>query len=343
VTNASRAPRALVTGHAGFAGGHLLDALREDGYEVWGADRVAPAAHPASRDAAPAAPDARDAPAAAPSCTSLTGDLTDYAFVREAVEAARPDLVVHLAAMTFGRPSGPEDRRFFEVNVDATRYLCEALVAADLRPRLLVTGSSAAYGAPPRAAQPITEATLPRPQTLYAASKVCQELVALTYHRTHDLPVVVTRAFNHTGPGEHPHFACSAFARQIAEIEAGHREPPLRVGNLEAYRDFSDVRDVVRGYLAAALGGEPGECYNVCSGVARRMADILDMLIALGERPIPVELDPGRLQASDVPYQCGSRERLARATGWQPRIAFERTLADLLESWRRRLAAGDRS
>ncbi len=187
--------------------------------------------------------------------------------------------MIHLAALTFGRPEGPADQRFLTVNVQGTRILCEALLAEDRRPRLLVASSSAVYGA--AADDPITEESAVRPQTLYAASKACQEIVARTFGAAGDIDVIVTRAFNHTGPGEHPHFASSTFARQIAAAELGRAEPVVRVGNLESYRDFTDVRDIVRGYLAAIEHGTAGETYNVCSGRATRMGEVLAILIGL--------------------------------------------------------------
>jgi GDP-4-dehydro-6-deoxy-D-mannose reductase len=324
----------LVTGVSGFAGHHLVAEL--------------------VRRAGGGAPPASGAPpgggrivglglgplraAIAPHVDYHEGELTDWAFVERVVAAARPARVVHLAALTFGRPGSPTDTRFLDVNVQGTRLLLEAVLAAGLRPRILVTSSSAVYGA--AADDPITEAAPLRPQTLYAASKACQELLALAYHRAHGLDVVVTRAFNHTGPGEHPHFAASTFARQIAAAEAGSAEPLVRVGNLDAWRDFSDVRDVVRAYLAALEDGTPGEAYNVCSGEARRIGDILEILLQRARVPIAVEPDPARLAPADVPYQRGSSARLAAATGWRPAIPLATTLADLLDYWRAAEAGG---
>jgi GDP-4-dehydro-6-deoxy-D-mannose reductase len=318
--------RALVTGSRGFAGRHLTALLRGAGCEVWGLDL------------GPAAP-GLNAQAAGPE-REAAGDVLDFERTRALVEDARPELVFHLAARTAPRPDGPLDHRLFEVNVLGTRVLLEAILATGRKPRVLVTSSSAVYGAPLRAAQPISESAPLAPQTLYAASKCAQEMVALAYHRAHGLPVVVTRAFNHTGPGERPEFAASGFARQLAEIERGGRAAVVRVGNLEAVRDFADVRDVVRGYLAAGLRGEPGECYNVCSGVPRRMAEVLDGLRGLCRRPVEIQVDPDRLQPSDVPYQCGTFARLEARAGWRPEIPFARTLADLLDDWRRLLAGG---
>jgi GDP-4-dehydro-6-deoxy-D-mannose reductase len=316
--------RALVTGARGFAGRHLVARLRASDYDVWELDRTPPAA----------------GPAAGPAERQAVGDVGDFTLLRGLAERARPGLVFHLAALTAVSAAGPDDHRFFEVNVLGTRVLLEALVAAELRPRVLLTSSSAVYGAPPRAAQPIAEDAPLAPQTPYAASKAAQETLALTYGRMHGLSVVVTRAFNHTGPGERPEFAVSGFARQIAAIERGEQPPTVQVGNLESVRDFSDVRDVVGGYVAAATRGEPGECYNVCSGEPRTMAEILDGLRALARLPVRVEPDPARLQPADVPYQCGNFAKLEGRTGWRPVIAFTQTLADLLDHWRAAPAAG---
>ena len=318
----------LITGASGFAARHLVAALAGEG-ERAGSEAAAPRI--VGIGLGPLAP------AAARLVEYHEGEITDWDFVREVVGAARPDRVLHLAALTFGRPENPVDQRFLDVNVQGTRLVCEALVAAGLRPRLLVTSSSGVYGA--AGEDPITEAAPLRPQTLYAASKACQELVALAYHNAHGIEVVVTRAFNHTGPGEHPHFAASTFARQIAAAEAGRAEPAVLVGNLDAFRDFTDVRDVARGYLAALGGGEPGTAYNVCSGVARRVGDILDILLGLARVPVRVERDPARLAPADVPYQRGSHDRLTAATGWEPRIPLATTLSDLLDYWRERTAA----
>lgn len=317
----------LITGASGFAGRHLAAYLAG---EAAAAARAAPRL--VGLGQGPLAPEVAPAFAA-----YHDGDVTDFEFVRRVVAGARPDRVYHLAAVTFGRPAGPTDDRFLAVNVQGTRLLCEALLAAGLAPRVHVAGSSAVYGAAD--SDPITEDAPLRPQTLYAASKAAQELMALAYGRSAGIPVVVTRAFNHSGPGEHPHFAASAFARQIAAAEAGLAPPVVRVGNLEAHRDFTDVRDVVRGYVAALEHGRPGETYNVCSGTARRIRDLLDILCGLARVPVEIEVDPERLAPADVPFQRGSSARLAAATGWEPRIPLATTLADLLDYWRERSTA----
>lgn len=314
----------LITGASGFAGRHLAACLARTPVAGGGPGPVL-----VGLGQGPLAPDL------APAFRAYhDGDVTDFEFVRRVVAASRPERVYHLAAVTFGRPAGPADQRFLAVNVQGTRLLFEALLAAGLAPRVHVAGSSGVYGASDL--DPITEDAPLRPQTLYAASKAAQELMALTYGRAHGIPVVVTRAFNHTGPGEHPHFAASTFARQIAAAEAGAAPPVVRAGNLDAYRDFTDVRDIVRGYVAALERGQAGECYNVCSGTARRVGDLLDILRGLARVPVRVEIDPARIAPADVPYQRGSPAKLRAAADWQPGIPLATTLADLLDYWRER-------
>jgi GDP-4-dehydro-6-deoxy-D-mannose reductase len=308
----------LISGVNGFAGRHLLRALGE------------PSGGPRPRVTGIGLGPFPDPPAS--ELVYHNGDITDFAFVSRVVAASRPTQVIHLAALTFGRPSSPVDQRFLDVNVQGTRVLMEAIAAAGLRPRVLVASSSAVYGA--AADDPITESTPLRPQTLYAASKACQELVARIFDASSGIPVIVTRAFNHTGPGEHPHFAASTFARQIAAAESGNTESVIQVGNLDAYRDFTDVRDIVRGYLAALARGAGGEIYNVCSGRATRIGELLEHLVGMARRPVTVTVDPARMTPADVPYQRGSHDRLTGATGWEPAIPLATTLADLLDYWR---------
>jgi GDP-4-dehydro-6-deoxy-D-mannose reductase len=315
--------RVLVTGARGFAGSHLTSLLRGLGHDVWETDVTA--GEPSAR--ATVFDETR----------LLLGDLTDLEFLEKTISELKPEVIFHLAARTGSLPRGAGRGSLLGVNVAGTQKLLDVVARAQSGTRILVTSSSSVYGAPPSEDQPIAESTEPGPRSLYAASKLCQEIVALTYYRSHGVPVVITRAFNHTGPGERQQFATSSFARQIAEIEARVREPKLRVGNLEAFRDFSDVRDVVRGYAEAAFNGRAGECYNMCSGMARRMADVLESLRRICGCDFEVEVDPDRLQVSDVPYQCGSLAKTERDLGWTPQIPFEQTLSDLLNYWRDRV------
>ncbi len=208
---------------------------------------------------------------------------------------------------------------------------------------MLVVGSADEYGPVPASDQPLVEATPLRPASPYAVSKVAQAALALLYGPAGGMRVVVTRTFPHTGPGRGETFAESSFARQIAEIEAGLREPVVEVGNLDAVRDFADVRDVVRAYALLLERGQAGEAYNVCSGRGRRIGDVLDTLLALTRARIEVRVDPSRLRPADVPVLVGDNAKLVAATGWQPRIPLDETLRDLLDDWRARVRAASAS
>jgi GDP-4-dehydro-6-deoxy-D-mannose reductase len=306
-------PHALITGAAGFCGRHLSAHLADHGYDVFGVDL---------------------APAQVPGATLLAGDIRDTAFVQDVLQVAEPTHVFHLAALT---GANADWEALHDVNVRGTSRLLQAMRLSGLNPAVLITGSSAVYGLVGPAALPIAETQCFSPATLYAVSKIAQEMLANTYYAAHGMRVIRARAFNLTGPGESSRFVTSAFAHQIAEIEAGRRGPVLRVGNLEAVRDFTDVRDAACAYRLLAEFGEPGSVYNVCSGQATSIRQVLDGLLALSSVPgISVELDPERLQHADVPAQVGDGSRLRQATGWAPRIPLRQTLLDVLDSWRRR-------
>ena len=191
-----------------------------------------------------------------------------------------------------------------------------------------------AYGAVRPDELPIGEETPFRPTSPYGVSKVAQDVMALQYFQSHRLHLVRARSFNHIGPGQSDDFAASAFARQIAEIEAGRRPPVVRVGNLDSERDFTDVRDVVRAYWLLAQQGAPGEAYNVGSGVARPTRWLLETLLDLAQTPVSVETDPERMRPSDVPRSVCDNRKLVEATGWQPEIALRDSLCALLDDWR---------
>lgn len=313
--------RWLVTGANGFVGGHLVASLAAEGERVFGLVRPG-----TPREGA---------------FSPLDADLLDAAAVERAVIAAAPDRVVHLAAQSSAKDSWADAEGTLRVNVLGLLNLLEAVRRAGLAPRTLVVGSSEEYGAVSGDA-PIGEDTPLRPSSPYAVSKVAQGYLALQHHVAYRLPVVRTRTFNHTGPGRGAGFAESSFARQIAEIEAGRREPVIRVGNLEAVRDMGDVRDVVRAYRLLLERGEAGEVYNVCTGQGVRIGDVLARLLASSSARVEVRSDPSLLRPVDVPVLVGDASRLERATGWRPEIPLERTLGDLLADWRRRVAAGER-
>jgi GDP-4-dehydro-6-deoxy-D-mannose reductase len=250
------------------------------------------------------------------------------------LKEVRPDRIVHLAARSSVADSLRDPWGTFAVNAGGTVSLLEAAAAAAPEARILIVGSAEAYGEVREDELPLTEDRPLMPLTPYGISKAAAEQVALFYGRTRGLDVVVARAFNHTGPGQEPTFVCSDFARQIARIEAGRGAAVMRVGDLTARRDFADVRDVVRAYGLILERGNPGEIYNVCSGKARSIGEILDILRGFADTSIAVEADPARGRSEDVPTLVGSFAKLETAAGWRPEIPLERTLKDLLDYWR---------
>jgi GDP-4-dehydro-6-deoxy-D-mannose reductase len=314
--------RTLITGIAGFVGSYLTPALAESrpADEIWGtAQAPADAGIAASR--------------------LLIGDLTDAAFVEAMVAAARPDRVSHLAGFASG--AGTDRERIFRVNVEATRTLLEALASAGRPCRVHLASSGYVYGAT-TPGRPAREDAPPNPSGAYAESKAAMEAMARDFAATApNLEIVATRSFNHTGPRQTTDFVVPAFAAQIARIEAGRDAPVVSVGNLEAGRDFLDVRDVVRAYVR--LLETPGERFrvvNVARGAPVTIQSLLDRLIALSATPVTVRADPARLRPSDIPESVGDASLLARLTGWQPEISLDRTLRDTLDYWRAQYASG---
>ena len=291
----------LVTGAAGFAGSHLVEQLSSSHTVVaW---------------------------------TRQTVDLLDRDRVRAAIGDLRPTQVYHCAGATHVAESWRDSAQPLESNVLATEHLFDALRRAHVRCRVLIPGSATVY-AP--SSEPITEGDPLAPASPYAISKLAQEQLALRAIHEDGLDVIVTRSFNHTGPRQTPSFVAPSMARQIALIERGQLEPVIKVGNLEAQRDVTDVRDVVRAYVALMQTGTTGVVYNVASGVARSIQSILDAIVSRSKIPVRVEVDPARLRPNDVPVIVGDHSRLTAATGWQPGISFDETLDDLLSYWRAR-------
>lgn len=309
--------RLLVTGASGFVGRHLLRALAERG------DVSVHAAHGGEGTPAWAAEEA-------PGAAWLSLDLTSGASVEEAVRRARPDAAIHLAAQSSVGGSFRDPLGTWEVNATGTLRLLRALGAGR---RVLVAGSSEVYGAAPPEEQPLREEAPLRPASPYAASKAAAEAVALQMVRAGESHAIVTRSFNHTGPGQDARFALPSFARQLAEVAAGRGEPALRVGNLSPRRDFLDVRDVARAYLVLLDRGEAGGVYNVCSGEAHALRELVETMVALSGTEARIEVDPARVRPVDLPLLVGDASRL-RALGWAPEIPLRRTLEDLLAAER---------
>lgn len=266
-------------------------------------------------------------------------DLREPHAVRVLLDEVRPDSIFHLAAQAAVPASYEDPWETLETNVRSQLNVLEAVRRAVRAVTVLVVGSSEEYGAPAPDELPQTEASLLRPGTPYAVSKVAQDLMGLQYHLSYGMSVVRVRPFNHTGPGQSDRFVVPAFAAQIARIEAGHQEPVLRVGNLEALRDFSDVRDIVRAYHLALTQGEPGEVYNLASGRPRAIRELLDVLLRYSSAAIRVEPDPARTRPLDVLVAYGSAEKFRQRTGWEPRIPLDQTLQDTLDYWRAQVRA----
>ena len=303
----------LVTGATGFAGGHLVRELLRRVPEV------AAWAHRGGRRG----PDVSDA-----RIRWSSVDLLDRGAVRDALAEIRPSVIYHCAGIAHVGESWTAPERALRVNALGTHHLLEAVREAGLACAVLVTGSALVYR---QSTQPLAEDDPIGPVDPYGVSKLAQEMLAL---RARHVDVFIARPFNHAGPGQEASYSTSSFARQIADIEAGRAAAVLRVGNLESRRDITDVRDTVRAYVAIVERGRPARPYNVCSGNAYRVRDLLDALVRLSRVPITIEIDPARLRPSDNPVISGDRSRISSETGWTPSIPVEQTLEDLLDYWR---------
>jgi GDP-4-dehydro-6-deoxy-D-mannose reductase len=303
----------LITGAAGFAGSHLVEQLAGD-HDVVAWARTEP-----------------------PSDLARLGrweriDLLNRDDVRKAIARLRPAAVFHCAGFPHAAGGWSDSTPALARNVLLTHYLFDALRLAAVRCRVVLPGSATVYAA---SATPHTEEDPVAPGAAYAVSKLAQEQLGLRAVSEDGLDVILTRSFNHTGPRQTPAFAAPSMARQIALIERGAIAPEIRVGNLDAQRDLMDVRDTVAAYAALMRSGTPGTIYNVASGIGRPIRSILDGLIARARVPVTVVQDPARMQRSDIPVLTGDASRLRNATGWQPVIAFDQMLDDLLDYWRR--------
>lgn len=311
--------RVLITGAAGFAGSHLADLLANDSnIQLHGVihrhdKRIQ---HLLGR------------------ITLHRGDLRNALWVSELIQTIEPNVVLHLAAQSDVPSSWRQPWSAYELNIQAQLNMIEALRRWSTDCRTLVVSSNEMYGLIQPEDLPIDENTPFRPNSPYGVTKVAQDMMALQYWNSHKLPTIRARSFNHIGPRQSADFAASAFARQIAEIEEGLREPIVQVGNLSAERDFTDVRDVVRAYWLLVQHGKAGEAYNVGSGQHYPIQWVLDTLLSYATVDVKVELDETRLRPSDVPISVCDNRRLAEITGWQPTIDLKQTLRDLLNYWR---------
>ena len=316
--------RVLITGITGFVGSHMAEYALAQGAVVFGSSRWRSKTENVEH--------------LRPRITLIESDLRDLSSVRSLVEVSNPSHVIHLAAQSFVGTSWQAPSETFSTNIMSQVNLLEAIRGLKLSPRIVAVGSSEEYGLVHEEELPIRESNPLRPLSPYAVSKVTQDLMGYQYFKSYGLPILRTRPFNHTGPRRGDVFVESNFARQVAEIEAGLCEPAMRVGDLKPRRDYSDVRDIVRGYWLLLERGQPGEVYNLCSGRSWAIQEVLDFLLAQSAvKGIAVKVDPIRLRPSDVMVLEGDPSKVEKATGWRAEITFERTLTELLDDWRERV------
>ncbi len=315
--------RVLILGVTGFAGGYLAEELVRRGAEVWGAAR-----------ARPGAGFSKTVEAGGSSLPMVSCDITEAKSISSALEESRPDAVVMLAGLAFAPVSFRDPAEAYRVHAVGAVNVMEETVRRDPAIRVLLVTSSEVYGAVEAEQLPVTEETPLRPNSLYAASKAAADLAGRAFALSKGANVVRVRPFNHTGPGQKTEFVCPDFASQVAAIAAGTKPPVMEVGNLSPRRDFSDVRDIVRGYADALEKGRAGEAYNLCQGKAIGIGSILSDLCRLAGVDPEIRTAEGRKRAAEVPAHWGSAEKARVELGWEPEIPWSQTLADLLAASR---------
>ena len=304
--------RAMVTGINGFVGNYLIQELQEKGYLVSGIG-IGPYEHPGVQ--------------------YKEVNIMDRVELAEAMEELNPDCVFHLAGIASVSNSWRDPKTSIEVNVIGTINLLEALKGRTVQ-SIVYIGSSEIYGPGRHVGEKFSETTSPNPQNPYATSKYAAERIALQLGQAFKLPVILTRPFNHIGVGQNQGFVVPDFSRQI--IEASRRAESIRVGRLDVYRDFTDVRDIVRAYRLLAEKGQAGETYNICSGEGRKISDILELMRA-NYGNLKVEVDQSKIRPVENVYSVGNNSKLRAAVGWEPLYPIEHSLSAVLDEWEQRL------
>lgn len=322
--------RILITGIEGFCGTHLAGYCLSRGDEVWGTVLAGGSAeslgHLTER------------------LTLRVGSITDSEFVASILQEHRFDAICHLAAISFVPEAEANPKRTYDVNLMGGIHLLEAVRRIAPETKLLLVSSAEVYGRVGENDLPIREQCPLKPANIGAACKAALELASKPYSVSYGCHVVIARSFNHAGPGQGPQFVCSNFAEQIARIEAGQQPPVVKVGDLSAKRDFTDVRDIARGYRMLLEKGTSGEVYNLACGKSCQISWMLEYLVSLARIKVKVEVDPSRVRPIEVKEIVGSNEKIKKEIGWEHEIKFEKTLKDLLNWHRDRLykAFGDR-
>lgn len=312
----------FITGIEGFVGGYLLDELLKNGHEVAGYHFLEDVPKKVRRTG----------------IELIRGDVSNRESFYEALNQSKPDAVIHLAAISFVPYAHSNPSLTWKVNLWGTLNLLEWIrnYSSDTFALILSTGEI--YGSPISDDElPLTENSPFRPNNMYATTKAATDLAAQQYQKVWKLNVTIARSFNHIGPGQGEVFVTSAFAKQIAQIMLNKHAPEVKVGNLSAYRDFSDVRDVVRAYRLIVEAKKP-YIFNICSGKPVRIGSILDTLIEYANTNIKIEKDPSRLRPIDTPMVYGSHEKITNTLGWEPEIPLSKSLRDILDYWLKALS-----
>lgn len=310
----------LITGITGFVGSHLAEFLLDKDVEIYGTIRW--------RSKLDNIIHIKD------KLKLLETDMRDSHSVYRAIEESEPDYIFHLASQSFVPMSWKAPADTMETNAVGTIHLLEAIRQSKIDPIIQIAGSSEEYGMVYSDELPIRETNQLRPLSPYGVSKVAEDLLGQQYYRSYGLKTIVTRAFNHTGPRRGDVFVTSNFSKQIAEIEKGIKKSIMYVGNLNAKRDFTDVRDIVRAYWIGVTKCNYGDVYNLCSEKAITIQSMLDLLLSMSQKKIIIKQDKSRMRPSDVEILQGDCSKFKEKTGWKPQILFEKTMHDLLDYWR---------
>ena len=313
--------KVLISGATGFVGHHLIDFLSSPGYEIYGT-------------CFPDKPEEGD-PHRGKNISYL--DIRSEEEVFETIKRTQPNWIFHLAAISNVRRSWERKKENLETNLMGTFHLLEGVKQFFPQARFIFVSSSDVYGILVPTEKALKEEDSFHVVNPYAFTKVSGEILSKFYAEIENLDIVIARSFSHTGPGQSPDFVCSDWALQIARIEKGLAEPVIEVGNLSVKRDFTDVRDIVRAYALLMEKGRRGEVYNVCSGKAVPLREILDLLLSFSSQKIEVQVDSSKLRKADIPLLLGNNQKIKEETSWTPEIPLKQSLHDLLEYWRKRV------
>ena len=318
-----KSQRAFITGVCGFAGSFLAENLIQHGFSVSGTRLRGEST--------------ANIKSIRKQVDLYTLDITNAKKCAEIIKKAKPDYLFHLAAMASVGKSFGAEKITAKVNIDGTLNILDACRETKVK-RIVFVSSADCYGTFSPKKKTLTESQPLNPRTPYAISKAAAEQMALYYYRQYDLPVIISRSFNHAGPRQDDRFVIASFAKQVAMIELGQQKPTMKVGDLSAIRDFSDVRDIVNGYRLMAARGRPGEIYQLCSGKAVSIKKMLDILLTSTEKSVSIKIDKKRLRKADIPFLKGSHAKATKQFGYQPKLSIQQTLTDTITYWRDQLS-----